>query len=182
MHRIEAYIRLAIIFIIFISILYLPLLFILKKKGKSPIRQLSYIGIFCSFFLIIFATILFVPISFHPEEYILNLNPFNWLENTNSVQQFIVEKIPNIILFVPLGFFVPTVFKKQRKLYKTVLISFSITFSVEFIQYFIGRSTDIVDILTNLLGAIIGYTIYKLLDNLCKSNLFWKILTNKDKS
>lgn len=179
MHRIEAYIRLAFIIIILISILYLPIFFILKKKGKSPIRQLSYIGVFCSFFLIIFATILFVPINFHPEEYILKLNPFNWLENANSMQQFIVEKVPNIILFVPLGFFIPIVFKRQRKLFKTVLISFSIIFSVEFIQYFIGRSADIVDILANLLGVIIGYVIYKLLDNLCKSNLFWKVLTNK---
>ena len=182
MHRIEAYIRLAIIFIVLISILYLPILFILKKKGKSPIRQLSYIGVFCSFFLIVFATILFVPMNFHPEEYILNLSPFNWLENTNSVQQFIVEKIPNIILFIPLGFFIPIVFKKQRKLYKTLLLSFSITFGVEFIQFFIGRSADIVDIITNLFGTIIGYTIYKLLNSLCKSNLFWNILTNKNES
>ena len=67
MHRIEAYIRLALIFIIIISILYLPISVILKKKGKSFIRQLSYIGLFCSIFLIIFATILFVPITFHPE-------------------------------------------------------------------------------------------------------------------
>ena len=35
MHRIQSYITLAIIFIVVISILYLPILFVLKKKGKE---------------------------------------------------------------------------------------------------------------------------------------------------
>lgn len=39
MHRIEAYIRLAIIFIMIITTLYFPILMILKKRGKNIIRQ-----------------------------------------------------------------------------------------------------------------------------------------------
>lgn len=178
MHRIEAYITLAIIFVIIIVILYLPILFILKKRGKSLIRQLSYIGLICSIFLIIFSTLLFVPINLHPEEHILNLNPLNWIGNIDSMQQFIVEKIPNILLFIPLGFFIPIVFRHQRKIYKTIIISFLLTFSVEFIQYFIGRFADIVDIITNLSGSILGYGIYSILDKLCKSNRLWKKIKN----
>ena len=53
MHRIEAYIRLGLIFVVIISILYLPILFKLKKKGISPTRQVSYIGLVCSIFLIL---------------------------------------------------------------------------------------------------------------------------------
>lgn len=174
MNRIEAYARLAIIFIVIISILYLPIFFILKKKGKSFARQLSYVGIVCSFFLIIFATILFVPINFHPEKYILNLNPLSWTQNAYSMQQFIVEKIPNIILFIPLGFFIPAVFENKRKFLKTILICFIMTFSVEFIQFFIGRSSDIVDIITNLLGGMLGYGIFKILNRLLKENKIWK--------
>ena len=64
MHRIEAYIRLGLIFVVIISILYLPILFKLKKKGISPTRQVSYIGLVCSIFLIVFATMLFMLISF----------------------------------------------------------------------------------------------------------------------
>ena len=45
MHRIEAYTRLAIIFIIIITILYLPILLILRK---NIIRQLGKLGLFCS--------------------------------------------------------------------------------------------------------------------------------------
>ena len=79
MHRIEAYIRLGLIFVVIISILYLPILFKLKKKGISPTRQVSYIGLVCSIFLIVFATMLFMPISFN-STHTLNIIPFNWNE------------------------------------------------------------------------------------------------------
>lgn len=170
----EAYIRLALIFIVIISVLYLPILLYLKKKGKSILRQLSYIGLICSIFLIIFATILFVPITFHPEEYILNIKPFNWIGNIeDNFQQIVVEKVPNIMLFIPLGFFIPIVLKNKRKLWKTILIALGITFSVEFVQYFIGRSSDIDDIITNILGAIIGYLVFKVLNNSLKQKKWW---------
>lgn len=176
MHRIEAYIRLALIFIVIISILYLPILFILKKKGKSVIRQLSYIGLICSIFLIIFATILFVPITFQPEQYILNIIPFNWIGNIDSFQQVVVEKVPNVMLFIPLGFFLPIVFESKRTLYQTALVSFGVTFSVEFFQFFIGRSADIDDVITNLLGATIGYAIFKVFNGLLKQKKWWNEL------
>ena len=46
MHRIEAYTRLAIIFIIIITILYLPILLISRKKRKNIIRQLGKLGLY----------------------------------------------------------------------------------------------------------------------------------------
>ena len=72
MHRIETYIRLGLIFVV---IIYLPILFKLKKKGISPTRQVSYIGLVCSIFLIVFATMLFMLISFD-STHTLNIIPF----------------------------------------------------------------------------------------------------------
>ena len=46
---------------------------------------------------------------------------------------------------------------------------FVLTFSIEFFQYFIGRSADINDIITNLLGGIIGYEIFALSNALFKN-------------
>ncbi len=169
----EAYTTLALIFIVIINILYLPILLILKKKGKSIIRQLSFIGLICSVFLIVFATILFVPITFQPEQYILNLIPFNWIGNTDGFQQVVVEKVPNIMLFIPLGCFIPIVFASKRRLDQTALISFAVTFSVEFFQFFIGRSSDIDDVITNLLGAVIGYGFFKVFHALWQEKKWW---------
>ena len=182
MQRIDAYVRLAIIFVIVITILYLPILFYLKKKGKNVVRQLSYLGLICSLFLIIFATILYMPIEFPPKRYVLNLIPFNFNENIYGPYQFINEKIPNIMLFIPLGFFLPIVFKSKRKLHKTIIIAFFVTFGVEFIQYFIGRASDIDDVITNLLGGVIGYGIFKIANNFLKKQNWWLKLIGEDKN
>jgi len=177
MHRIEAYVTLAIIIILGISILYLPIMFFLKKKGVEILRQISYLLLFCSFFLIVFATIFFVRnINFKPERYILNLQPFDWLKNIKyiGIDNVLAETIPNIIMFIPLGLLIPVVFISKRKLYKTIIIVFAISFSAEFIQYFIGRSSDIDDIITNVLGGIIGYGIFKICSKLLRDKLWWK--------
>lgn len=176
MHRIEAYIRLALIFIVIISILYLPILLILKKKRISVVRQISYLGLICSAFLIIFATILFVPINFEPEQYSLNLIPLKWIGSIEKIQEVIVEKMANILLFIPFGCFLPIVYKSKRKIYQTAFISFSITFCIEFFQYFIGRSSDIDDVITNFLGALIGYGIFKVLHIFAKEKKWWNQL------
>jgi len=159
--------------------MYLPILLVLRKKGKGIIRQLSYLALFSSIFLIIFATILFMPITFTPEQYVLNIKPFQWLREINSIKQFTVEIIPNIMLFIPLGIFIPVVFEKVRKLYKTTLIVFFVTVSVEFFQYFIGRSSDVDDIIANLLGGIIGYGIFKVFNCLFRKKEWWNKFTRR---
>ena len=180
MHRVEAYITLALILIGGLTVLYLPVLFCLRKRGIGVLRQISYWGLGCSLFLIMFATILFVPITFRPETYILNLKPFAWLGRGNAVHQLMAEKLPNILLFVPLGFFLPAVWKRAGSFWGTMTISFVITFGVEFFQYFIGRSSDIDDLITNLLGAVMGYFLFRLSARLLGKQKLWGAFTGRN--
>lgn len=174
MHRLEAYLRLALIFIGIITILYLPAMFALRKRGVTVLRQIGGLGLFCSLFLILFATIFFTPITVRPEEHILNLMPFSWIGKAGPLDQLMVEKIPNVLLFVPLGFFLPVVFGGMRKWYRVMGTAFAVTFGVEFVQYFIGRSADVDDMITNLLGAAAGYLAFRLLDRLLGGRGWWK--------
>ena len=41
-----------------------------------------------------------------------------------------------------------------------MLIVFLTTFGIEFLQYFMGRSADIDDVITNFLGGLIGYILF----------------------
>ena len=68
----------------------------------------------------------------------------------------------NIIMFMPIGFF-PALLWRRWKCWKLVLLGFCTSVSIEFIQFFIGRSTDIDDVILNTTGAIIGFWIYCLL-------------------
>jgi len=53
------------------------------------------------------------------------------------------------------------------------LAAFVVTFSVEFFQYFIGRFSDIEDLIANLSGAIIGYGIFKIFSYIFKNGTWW---------
>jgi len=171
----QGYINLLIIFITTTAILYLPVFFILKKKGRGVIRQFSYLLCFWSFFFIVFLTILLfnLPIDFEPKRHILNLQPLRWLWERNIGRRIMTEIGPNIMIFIPLGVFTPIVFERMRKLYRTALAAFVVTFSVEFFQYFIGRSSDIDDLIANLSGAIIGYGIFKIFSYIFKNGTWW---------
>ncbi|MCI9241772.1 MAG: VanZ family protein [Lawsonibacter sp.] len=68
----------------------------------------------------------------------------------------------NIIMFMPLGFFPALLWRKWRW-WKSLLAGFCTSSSIEFIQFFIGRSTDIDDVILNTIGAMTGFWAFCLL-------------------
>ncbi len=68
----------------------------------------------------------------------------------------------NLLLFLPYGFFAST-YLKSEKPFEILLLSFVASFSIESTQALIGRVFDIDDILLNLLGGFLGYSLYILL-------------------
>lgn len=77
--------------------------------------------------------------------------------------------ILNIIMFMPLGFLLPLIWKKYRKLSKTVIAGFVFSLSIELCQLFNRRQTDIDDILMNVLGTILGFGIWLIFNKLFKT-------------
>lgn len=96
-------------------------------------------------------------LNFPPDE--INLIPFLWL--TEGVRPY----IENILLFIPLGFMLPCIWKKYEVLWKTALSGMSISLIIELSQLFNSRITDIDDLLMNTLGALIGWVIFRQLQN-----------------
>lgn len=67
----------------------------------------------------------------------------------------------NVILFLPFGFFLPTLYKKAQKLTYTLRNTIMFSIFIEFIQFFIGRSVDIDDVMLNTLGGVLGYLLFR---------------------
>lgn len=172
---IQGYINLVIIFIAVTAALYLTISLISKSSDRGFIRSSSYLLCFWSFSFIIFATVILfnLPLDFNSGRYILNLQPMQWLWEGTLDPTIITETILNIMLFIPLGFFLPIAFKTMRKFYMTALAAFVVTFSIEFFQYFIGRVSDIDDLIQNVLGGIIGYGIFKLCSFVFSNRTLW---------
>lgn len=68
-------------------------------------------------------------------------------------------QLGNIIMFLPVGFFVALLWRRARW-WKSMLAGFAASVLVESIQLFIGRVTDIDDVILNSTGALAGFWLF----------------------
>ena len=82
------------------------------------------------------------------------------IEGTINADIVFRNIVVNILLFVPMGAFLPVLFKKLRKFRWVILVCFSATVAAELLQLiFILGSFDVDDIILNTAGAAAGYGI-----------------------
>lgn len=85
---------------------------------------------------------------------------------------FIINLFGNVLIFIPLGFFLSIYYKDDAKeRFKIIITSMIISFFIEFLQLFIGRASDINDIILNTIGAWLGRLIF-LYFNIIFENFF----------
>lgn len=171
---------------IFSFIGYIFLLIKLKWNKINPIRILHF-SIFYFYIVALLAVTLF-PI---PIQWLQEMSRYGWQNNNfiplssifeilnhQSLGAFLKAKqiLWNIILFIPLWFFLPLIWVKKQKIQDLILIGLWGSVLIEFLQYFIScllwfqyKSTDIDDIILNTFGFIIGFFLYKI-----TKNVFWK--------
>ncbi len=79
-----------------------------------------------------------------------------------------VDTALNVVLFVPLGFFLPWLWRTFDGLKQTALTGFLLSLGIELLQVFGLGITDINDLITNTLGTILGYGLFCLVQHLMK--------------
>lgn len=89
---------------------------------------------------------------------------FTW--NESSLQMW-KEIVYNILLFVPMGILFPIMFLNCRKVWRMILTAAGVSVLIESIQliFHIGLF-EFDDMLHNTLGAVMGYLVYKVLDEI----------------
>lgn len=86
----------------------------------------------------------------------------------NSV--FMTQLIGNVIMFIPFGILVPICYQRIRGLLKIILVSFLASLFIETTQLYTHTGLfELVDLLNNTLGGVIGYFIYKIFYFIYKS-------------
>lgn len=86
----------------------------------------------------------------------INLEPFRYMFSD------LRSTVPNVYLFLPLGFFLPMLWRDFRSLPKTVFVGFLTSLTIELLQIFTFRATDVNDLMTNTLGTLLGWCIGRL--------------------
>ena len=88
----------------------------------------------------------------------LNLIPFQDFSPSN-----IMGMVLNMVMFAPLGFLLPAYFERYRHWGRTLAAGFLTSLTVELIQLFTFRATDVDDLIMNTLGTLVGFLIAKLI-------------------
>lgn len=81
---------------------------------------------------------------------------FNW----KPLQDLGMGFVLNVIMFLPLGFLLPCIWKKCRNIRNVAVTGFFLSLLIEISQIFNWRATDIDDLLANTIGACAGYLIW----------------------
>lgn len=182
--EILGYFLIGIIGMVILSVCYLPIYFILRKRIPLS-RQIVYFLLGVCVLVICTATFLEWIIACVLDgrtviaaERSLNLIPFQFITETWAMEarKQITQSIANILMFLLLGFIFPIAFAKMRKLWSTTICMMLFSFLIEFIQYFVGRSADIDDLMLNTLGGILGYLVFYIFSKLFKDKNIWKKL------
>jgi glycopeptide antibiotics resistance protein len=71
------------------------------------------------------------------------------------------QVVGNLIMLLPLGIYLPLLYRRAKSFFAVSLAAFLISVSIELLQLATSfRSADVDDVLLNTLGAMIGYLIF----------------------
>ena len=93
------------------------------------------------------------------EGYMINLVPLKTIRGYFTIQgsdSYYVNIIGNIVMFIPLGFGLPFLWRRMHNFFRFNLTILFVPVLIECVQLFIWRSVDVDDVLLNFIGGAIG--------------------------
>ena len=144
-----------------IVLIDIRLTYLLKNKEKIHLGNEMMMLTFIVYILCLFQIVTSQDVS---SVHGVNVTLFKELTRYQiGTKLFYRNIIGNIIMFIPFGFFTSYYLKLNKKrtiFYLTLIVSVVI----ELIQLKIGRAFDVDDIILNMVGSMIGYLLYRLMD------------------
>lgn len=114
---------------------------------------------FWAVLFVVYMNVMFCVVGI-PSAQFVRWNPeINWIPFRDFSSANIVGMSLNILMFIPFGAFLPIYFGRFWKMSTTVLTGAFMSFTIEVLQLFTFRLTDIDDLIMNTLGTLLGYGI-----------------------
>lgn len=157
------------------------LCYLIKNKEKPIIYKELLMLSFAIYILCLFQVVTFQDdVTWSSNNFI----PFKEILRYDITSRlFIKNVLGNMIMFLPFGFFM-SYYLDIDKPHLPIILTVIASTSIEIVQMSIGRVFDVDDIILNLLGGIVGYSLYKVLKKVgdilpkfCKNEWFLNILS-----
>jgi len=148
-----------------------------RPQGKDVllVNTLMYAYLSLVLFFTMMPVIASIPFVLnHPYEP-MNLVPF--IDVSLGRGDFFRQVVLNVIMTLPFGFLFPLTRAKRAKFGVTVFFCFLMSLGIELLQPFFDRTSDITDLITNLIGVVLGYGLYAIF----KPITFWVLERLKTK-
>lgn len=153
---------------------------LIVNKKKLVIHEELLMLSFIIYILCLFYVVTFQDVSWSSHNFI----PFNEILRYDIGSGIFYKNIfGNMLLFVPYGVFISKYVNLKQPVV-LVIIAFITSLSIEVIQFLIGRVFDVDDIILNVVGCFIGFTIYNLfkkwgskLPNFFHKDIVWDVLS-----
>ena len=135
--------------------------FYFKAKNNISIRHFLWVYVFLFYLSLVYRVTQIATVwDISRYETWIRVNQINLtLFDTAGSTTYLL----NIVLFMPLGFLLPTIWPQFRTMKNTAYAGFFFSLAIELSQLLNHRITDIDDLFMNTLGAIIGYLLYRAL-------------------
>ena len=114
---------------------------------KRNFNQFIAILIFALYSIAVFSVVGVPTAGTFKVDFGFNLIPL--IDIVNSPLDYIKNTILNIILFIPLGILAPAIWKNYRSIKTMFFMGLALSVSIEILQIFTFRLTDIDDLITN---------------------------------
>lgn len=162
-----------IIEILISMLLLIPVFAVLNKTRFHSIKKTILYFVFATYLAAVYLFVGMPTLQFMRFDLSLTLTPF-----LPMIADF-KNTILNIILFVPLGIFLPLIWKHYSTLKAITLFSFIMSLSIEILQILTYRATDINDIIANTFGAVLGYLLFSITSHMVPSITGFTIKKNE---
>lgn len=151
------------IFISIIIIVSLRLTYLCKNKIKLVFYKELLMLSFIIYVLCLFQVVTFQDVANWSSN---NFVPFHEILRYDiGSRLFFKNVLGNMVLFMPYGFFT-SFYLKLKKGTSVLFLTLLSSLAIELTQMAIGRVFDVDDILLNLVGSMIGYLCYVLLNKI----------------
>ena len=167
------------ILIITVILSSLRIAYILKYHEKFKIyEEVLKLG-FVIYVISLFYVVTFQDVSWSTSNFVPFKEIFRYQIFSTS---FFKNVIGNLIMFMPYGFFV-SYFLNLDKKREVFFMSLIVSVTIEVTQLVIGRVFYVDDILLNVCGGLLGYFVYRFLNNIkeklpnvLKNQIFYNII------
>lgn len=143
-----------------VILISLRITYLIKNKKKFVLYEEIFLLFFVMYILCLFQVVTFQDVSWSGSNFV----PFREILRYDVGSKLFFRNIfGNVLLFMPYGFFTGY-YLKIRKPWISIILVMVASISIEVTQLIIGRVFDVDDIMLNLIGGVLGFYVYHILD------------------